>query len=300
MNRRWIIWSGPCNSTTMATPLQEPRPRGRSARRKPLNLSLDIEPSVTGEGADSPEPSAAAAADPSLSHDEKMALEQLTQNFESSIFEQPQKHKYSSFSNSLALQLNAEAEARGYPTSAYNSLPGHSEGTSDLSSLSSSSRSDSEDSFLLQGHLPSFYSDATPQGSASTLTLLDPSPSSPSWSQRAYAEQGASLNSRPAIALDAQATIQPTTESEQPYDEEDSRMLSFPLKVCAYALALLPIPTSLLSTRSRTQSPPPLPVEVHESPKICRVMFDNHFSSIYTHVLTPHPLPCFSHRFAPS
>jgi hypothetical protein len=61
-------------------------------------------------------------------------------------------------------------------------------------------------------------------------------------------------------------------EAPDKASEEDAepRILSLPLKVCAYALALLPIPTDWLTGAAYAAALPPLPVERATNPKTCK------------------------------
>lgn len=145
--------------------------------------------------------------------------------------------------------------------------------SSDTPSLSSESRSESEDS-MLSDHLPHLYSDLAISNSANSSThtltpmdspVLQDCPQLPSYGfppptvQRSVAASSSTSASEGASAgLGAHE------------EDEDSKMLSFPLKVCAYALALLPIPTSILTSHNSASSPPPLPVEHQHSPRTCR------------------------------
>lgn len=298
--------------------------RGRSLERKPLRISSndDSEISSSSKNTNSTPPleaASAAAHTPSaprsfaisdsspspsaspsrLSLWEKKAMDDLSEDFTSSLYQVSRQRE---FSNSLALQLDANVEARLrylHHTADHDRGPKgltaderHIEDspmsteTPSLSSNGSESPLGSEEDLSsLHHHLPNFYADATPTGSTTTLTLLDdlsaastPTAEDTPW-QLSPPRAGSTTTT--SSSQDSSSSEHGEAEGE---DDNDSRMLSFPLKVCAYALALLPIPTSLLSTAagslggasgrlpsSRAQSPPPLPVEFSHSPKTCKL-----------------------------
>lgn len=227
---------------------------GRSTRRKPLSLGLDSEP------------------DQSTSCDEEEALRALSRTFATTFPSLKSSDSLHDRHSKPALVGNAEAHGASSEES-NEPLASAEDSSSDTSldtpSLSTGSLSSNEDGFILQEHLAQLYSvatpDLTPNSSSTTLTTLNTNTPTPSQPQLVHEHNFYSEG----LQLDHIGRDQEDSPPQTPIPEEDdSRMLSLPLKVCAYALALLPIPSSVFSSR-RAPSPPPLPVEHPESPKIC-------------------------------
>lgn len=153
------------------------------------------------------------------------------------------------------------------------------------SSLTSSpsSRSASIDSF--NSYLPTLYSDRTPAPSP-----IDSLTSSPvvgrsfgvPWGEESPEAALARLSLTEQTRNDSSSTLRASSQSEidsealvhtATTDEEEPRILSLPLKICAFALALLPIPTSVLTAIGQSggsgSNPPPLPVEHPTDPPTC-------------------------------
>ena len=128
--------------------------------------------------------------------------------------------------------------------------------------LSLSSRSTSMDSLTdaydgpptptqSSAHLPSA---ATPMPSPTHSPTASVSLASPTYDE--------------AIVPQASSSRSGQSSDSETEDEADPLALAFPLKVVAFALALLPIFTSFFARMA--PSPPPLPVEVPARPKTCK------------------------------
>jgi hypothetical protein len=116
---------------------------------------------------------------------------------------------------------------------------------------------------------------SSPSQSYSDQYDCDTSPSTPSLvlSSRSASEESL-LNAHMACLYSDRTASTPLASLEAPdkASEEDAepRILSLPLKVCAYALALLPIPTDWLTGAAYAAALPPLPVERATNPKTCK------------------------------